>query len=178
MPEPQRKLAVVTGASTGIGLELARECAKNEFDLLIAANESELKSAADELRREGGRVDMVQVDLATTQGVDQLYAKIGGRPAAAFLMALEAGPTAASRLLPSEASLQVSLYPVVESRVDHTPAPPCVGTWGLRLGLRFAVMGGGLYFGCEMPTKRRSPPKKKSPPADENSREHSIGSAD
>ena len=85
MPESQRKLAVVTGASTGIGLELARECAKNKFDLLIAANESELENAADELRREGGRVDMVQVDLATTEGVDQLYEKIGGRPVAALL---------------------------------------------------------------------------------------------
>jgi short-subunit dehydrogenase len=54
MPDPRRKLAVVTGASTGIGLELARECVKNEFDLLIAANEPEIESAADELRREGG----------------------------------------------------------------------------------------------------------------------------
>jgi short-subunit dehydrogenase len=85
MPESQRKLAVVTGASTGIGLELARECANNDFDLLIAANESELESAADELRREGGRVDTVQVDLATTEGVDQLYEKIGGRPVVALL---------------------------------------------------------------------------------------------
>ncbi len=36
---PERKFAVVTGASTGIGLELARECAKHDFDLLIAADE-------------------------------------------------------------------------------------------------------------------------------------------
>jgi short-subunit dehydrogenase len=35
MSENQRKLAVVTGASTGIGLELARECAKDNFDLII-----------------------------------------------------------------------------------------------------------------------------------------------
>jgi uncharacterized protein len=74
MPESQRRLAVVTGASTGIGLELARECAKNKFDLLIAANESELESAADELRREGGRVDTVQVDLATTELIGPLEA--------------------------------------------------------------------------------------------------------
>src|SRR3954468_11770129 len=85
MPKSQRKLAVVTGASTGIGFELARECAQNEFDLLIAANESELESAADQLRREGGTVDTVQADLATTEGVDQLYEKIGGRPVAALL---------------------------------------------------------------------------------------------
>src|SRR3954451_14927416 len=85
MPESKHKLAVVTGASTGIGLELARECAKNEFDLLIAANERELERAADELRREGGTVDAVQADLATIEGVDELYEKIGGRPVTALL---------------------------------------------------------------------------------------------
>ena len=47
MSDSQRKLAVVTGASTGIGLELARECAKNDFDLIIAANEAEFESAAE-----------------------------------------------------------------------------------------------------------------------------------
>src|SRR4030088_2634436 len=69
MSDTQRKLAVVTGASTGIGLELARECAKNNFDLIIAANETEIESAAEELRRDGGTVDVVQADLATTEGV-------------------------------------------------------------------------------------------------------------
>jgi short-subunit dehydrogenase len=81
----QRKLAVVTGASTGIGLELARECGKNEFDLLIAANEPEIENAANELRREGCTVDTVGADLATIEGVDQLYEKIDGRPVAALL---------------------------------------------------------------------------------------------
>src|SRR5712672_687303 len=85
MSKSQRQLAVVTGASTGIGLELARECAKNEFDLLIAANESEIESAANELRREGATVEIVQADLATTAGVDELYEKLGGRPVAALL---------------------------------------------------------------------------------------------
>ena len=59
MPELARELAIVTGASTGIGLELARECAKNNFDLIIAANEAEIESAADELRREGGTVEVM-----------------------------------------------------------------------------------------------------------------------
>jgi short-subunit dehydrogenase len=85
MPELSRKLAVVTGASTGIGLELARECAKNEYDLIIAANEAEIESAANELRREGGAVETVQADLATIEGVDALCGKIGGRPVSALL---------------------------------------------------------------------------------------------
>src|SRR5262245_2651061 len=79
MPDSQRKFAVVTGASTGIGLELARECVRNKFDLLIAANEMAINAAADELRREGGTVEAVQADLATVEGVDQIYAKIDGR---------------------------------------------------------------------------------------------------
>jgi short-subunit dehydrogenase len=83
--DSQRKFAVVTGASTGIGLELARECAKHDFDPLIAANELEINNAADELRREGGRVETVQAELATIEGVDQLYEKINGRRVDALL---------------------------------------------------------------------------------------------
>src|SRR5258705_4445789 len=85
LSDSQVKLAVVTGASTGIGLELARECAKNNFDLIIAANEAEIEGAAEELRRNGGTVEVVQADLATTEGVDKLYGKIDGRPVAALL---------------------------------------------------------------------------------------------
>src|SRR3954463_5378683 len=85
MLDTARKFAVVTGASTGIGLELARECAKNGFDLLIAANEPEINSAADDLRREGGTVETLQADLATLEGVDQLYEKVAGRRVDALL---------------------------------------------------------------------------------------------
>jgi short-subunit dehydrogenase len=45
-----RPFAVVTGASTGIGLELVRQCAANGFDLLIAADEPSIEQAADEMR--------------------------------------------------------------------------------------------------------------------------------
>jgi short-subunit dehydrogenase len=85
MLDQQRNLAVVTGASTGIGLELARECARNKFDLVIAANEPEIETAAADLRREGGTVETVQADLATIEGIDRLCAQIKGRPVAALL---------------------------------------------------------------------------------------------
>jgi short-subunit dehydrogenase len=84
MLDTQRKLAVVTGASTGIGLDLARECAKNGFDLIIAANEPEIEKAGEELRQ-STKVETVQADLATIEGVDRLYAAINGRPVAALL---------------------------------------------------------------------------------------------
>jgi uncharacterized protein len=85
MVDSARKLAVVTGASSGIGLELARECAKNEFDLFIVADQAEIETAAEQLRREGGTVEAIQADLATIEGVDSLYGRIGSRHVSALL---------------------------------------------------------------------------------------------
>ena len=79
------QFAVVTGASTGIGLELAKRCAAEGFDLLIAADEPEIEQVAASLRRLGREVEAVQADLATTEGVDQLYAATKGRPVDALL---------------------------------------------------------------------------------------------
>lgn len=78
-----RPLAIVTGASSGIGLELARQCALNGFDLLVAADRP--LQAADELRSLGGQVEAVQVDLAIPQGVETLYEAVKGREVAALL---------------------------------------------------------------------------------------------
>lgn len=75
-----RQLAVVTGASTGIGLELARCCAEDGFDLVIVADEPEIFQARDGLAAHGGAVEAVQADLATAEGVDQLMDAIGSRP--------------------------------------------------------------------------------------------------
>jgi uncharacterized protein len=80
-----RPLAIVTGASTGIGYELAHLCAENGFDLLIAADEPEIGRAAAELTTLGGAVEAVQADLATTDGVDRLLSGLKGRPVAALL---------------------------------------------------------------------------------------------
>lgn len=78
-------LAVVTGASSGIGFELAELCASNGFDLLIAADEPSIEQAASLLKVHGARVEWLQVDLATPEGVDKLYERIAGRPVAALL---------------------------------------------------------------------------------------------
>src|SRR5262245_3449966 len=77
-------LALVTGASSGIGLELARQCAQNGFDLLIAAD-TPLNEAVRELESLGARVESLEVDLATMAGVDQLVEKLAGRPLDALL---------------------------------------------------------------------------------------------
>jgi short-subunit dehydrogenase len=79
-----RQLAVVTGASAGIGFELAKICAANGFDLVLAADEP-LATAAETCRTLGASVDIVESDLATLDGVDALVAKIGGRTVDALL---------------------------------------------------------------------------------------------
>lgn len=80
-----RPLAIVTGASVGIGYELARCCAENGFDLLIAADEPAINQAAQDFRALGVEVEALEADLATLEGVDQLYAKVQGRPVDALL---------------------------------------------------------------------------------------------
>ena len=82
---PANQFAVVTGASTGIGLELAKCCARAGFDLVIVADEPSIQKAADELRRLGANVEPVEADLATTEGVDKLCGVVGNRPIDALL---------------------------------------------------------------------------------------------
>jgi short-subunit dehydrogenase len=80
MTSNERPFAIVTGASSGIGYELAKLCVEHGYDLLIAADEPEVDQAAQALRALGAAVDAVQVDLATREGVDTLYAAWHGRP--------------------------------------------------------------------------------------------------
>jgi short-subunit dehydrogenase len=73
------KLAIVTGASTGIGLELARLAAGEGYDLLVAADTPFVDAAAG-LKDLGVQVEQIEADLATEQGVQQLLDRLGGRP--------------------------------------------------------------------------------------------------
>lgn len=74
-----RPLAIVTGASSGIGYELAKLCAENGYDLIVAADRPEINEAAQAFRALGATVDAVETDLATLEGVDKLYAAAKGR---------------------------------------------------------------------------------------------------
>jgi short-subunit dehydrogenase len=82
-----RSLALVTGASSGIGLELAKQFAQHDFDLVIAAEDDELSSAANAIGGFGATVTPVRVDLSTPDGVEELYSRLPGPVDAAALNA-------------------------------------------------------------------------------------------
>jgi len=75
----QRKLAVVTGASSGIGLELAKCAAQDGYDLIVAADTPfvEAGPAFDEY---DVTVQSIEADLSSRQGVHQLLDLIANRP--------------------------------------------------------------------------------------------------
>ena len=77
-----RPFAVVTGASSGIGLELAKQFAQHGHDLLVVAEDAGITAAAGQLRALGAQVDALQADLADHDGVHALYDRIeaSGRP--------------------------------------------------------------------------------------------------
>ncbi len=77
------QFAVITGASTGIGFELARQFARNGFDILINSEDAgRLEAAAATLKSEGATVTTCAADQSTHDGVHTLRAAIAaaGRP--------------------------------------------------------------------------------------------------
>lgn len=73
------KFAIITGASTGIGFELATLAAKDGYDLLVVADEPLIDAAAADFQQFGTDVRSVEADLSTVDGVDTLLAATGGR---------------------------------------------------------------------------------------------------
>nr|WP_145549418.1 SDR family NAD(P)-dependent oxidoreductase [Variovorax boronicumulans] len=84
MNTPTAPLAVVTGASSGIGFHLALCCAKAGYDLVLAADTS-LETVKAACEAHGVSVQTLQVELASREGVDELCELVGGRPVGALL---------------------------------------------------------------------------------------------
>ena len=86
-----RPLAVVTGASSGIGYELAKVFAQNGYDLLIVAQSDRLMKAQADFQSLGGEVISVQVDLASADGIDTLCEKLEKLNRPVNVLAINAG---------------------------------------------------------------------------------------
>jgi short-subunit dehydrogenase len=99
----------VTGASSGIGLELAKQLAERGFDLVLAAEDAGLDAAAEQVRGLGTDVDTVRADLATEAGTDELWRRVSaaGRPLAAAC--LNAGVGAGGAFLDNDVDRHLRL---------------------------------------------------------------------
>jgi uncharacterized protein len=86
-----KPLALVTGASSGIGFELAKQFAQHGFDLVVNAEDAELDAAAAQLRSEGAEVHAVRADLRTPDGVEQVWTRVAGLGRPLQAAALNAG---------------------------------------------------------------------------------------
>jgi short-subunit dehydrogenase len=81
----------VTGASNGIRYELAKQFAQNGFDLLVTATGPSINEAAEAFEALGAKVETVQADLATDDGVETLYNQIKATNRPVDAIAINAG---------------------------------------------------------------------------------------
>ncbi|HEX9984924.1 MAG TPA: SDR family oxidoreductase [Thermoanaerobaculia bacterium] len=74
-------LALITGASSGIGLELAKCFAKDNYDVILVAEDAGLEQAATEVRQlgSGGRVETITADLSKRDGAHHVYGEVQRR---------------------------------------------------------------------------------------------------
>ncbi|MEO8334124.1 MAG: SDR family NAD(P)-dependent oxidoreductase [bacterium] len=113
------QFAVITGASSGIGLELAKQFAQHGFDVLLAAEDDRLGDAAHEVRNLGVQVEAVKVNLATREGVDMLYQRIQalGRPVDAI--ALNAGVGVGGAFVDNDLEAELDMIALNVTGVVH-----------------------------------------------------------
>lgn len=79
------------GASSGIGLELARQFAQGGFDLIVCAEDSAIHAAASALTVDGCNAIPVQADLSRPEGVEHLWERVIQDPRPLEAIAINAG---------------------------------------------------------------------------------------
>ena len=86
-----QKFAVVTGASSGIGYNLAKVFAENGYDLIINAEDSGIQNAASQLTSLGVNVTPIEADLATFEGCKQFWQQVESNGRTLDAIAINAG---------------------------------------------------------------------------------------
>ena len=114
-----KQFAVVTGASAGIGFELAKQFAENGFDLLIVAGGDRISTAADEIQMLGAKVEAVQADLATHDGVHKLLSAIQSSGRAIDAVAINAGVGVSGRFVETDLSEELNMVALNVTSTVH-----------------------------------------------------------
>ncbi|MFJ3706327.1 MULTISPECIES: SDR family NAD(P)-dependent oxidoreductase [unclassified Streptomyces] len=115
----KRPLALVTGASNGIGYEIARLCALNGFDLVVTGRSDKIDETAEQFTRDGAHVIPVRADLADADGVETVWQAVEktGRPLAAAV--LNAGRSIGGAFLDTGLDDELSLISLNVTSVVH-----------------------------------------------------------
>ena len=109
MSEAVRPLALVTGASSGIGLELAKQFTDNGFDLIAVAEDDELEAAAQQLRQRGAAVSPVRADLTRREEVEKVVAAVRGAGRPLDVAVLNAGVGVGGRFVETDLDAELDL---------------------------------------------------------------------
>lgn len=104
-----RPLALVTGASSGIGFELAKRFAEHGYDLIVNAEDDRLEAAADALRGTGAGVTTVRADLRDYEGVEQVAGAVAADGRGLDAAALNAGVGLGGAFLDTDLDAEIAL---------------------------------------------------------------------
>lgn len=114
-----RKFAVITGASTGIGLELARQCIENDFDIMIAAEDEGIHEAARHLGAAGAVVEAVHCDLSTFEGCEKLVAAVNNSNRHLDALLLNAGVGVGGTFVQTDLEEELKMIALNANAVVH-----------------------------------------------------------
>jgi len=114
-----RRFAAITGASTGIGYELAKEFASNGFDLIIVAEDERIHEVVPQLEGYGVTVKSVVFDLSKRRGVEGFYQAIKAERRPLDAAALNAGVGVGGAFLDNDLDEELSMINLNVSGLVH-----------------------------------------------------------